>query len=388
MGVCLAVAWRWTPEVQLLLCLSRVRLDPDHAIAARQLLAGIEDWPMFFELAAEHGMAPLVSYHLTNLPAPVPLAVRERAQRELRSHATRNMQLAGELIRVLGYLRQQQITAAAYKGVALARQFYGRQVLRQVSDVDILVPQEQVPRAGQLLAELGYRPIQAMTPRQERALLHTGCELALWSPDKRVQLEIHWNVAPAYVGISVKKLGLWDRLQTMDWDGTPVAVPSTGDLLILLCVHGAKHRWQELKWIGDLHALVGANPQLDWPALMAAAQNLGTRRVLLLGLRLTHELYGLSLPGEVHAAMAADGRLARLSRAVYASLFVHPHRPHGPLRSSAFQLSTRDSTSAQIRSGLALLLQPNARDLAPNVFPWTARLRRPLRLLAEHLLGW
>ena len=68
------------------------------------------------------------------------------------------------------------------------------------------------------------------------------------------------------------------------------------DLLILLCVHGSKHAWEQLKWTCDVAELVRRRPTLDWSRILFQADEWGCRRIVLLGLGMANSFSTLSCP--------------------------------------------------------------------------------------------
>jgi hypothetical protein len=104
---------------------------------------------------------------------------------------------------------------------------------------------------------------------------------------------------------------LWNHAETKSFAGRTILSFSAEDYLILLCVHGVKDLWVQLKWVCDIAALIDFGPEIDWELALDRAGRLGSRRMFLLGSLLAHRLFGVRLPGEVL-------RLMR-KRAVFAS---------------------------------------------------------------------
>ena len=78
------------------------------------------------------------------------------------------------------------------------------------------------------------------------------------------------------------------------------------NLLIVLCVHGSKHAWEQLKWICDIAELVRTHPDLQWEHMLASASDLRCRRMVLLGLSLARQWYEVDLPAPVLCMIASD----------------------------------------------------------------------------------
>jgi len=71
------------------------------------------------------------------------------------------------------------------------------------------------------------------------------------------------------------------------------------DLLLVLCVHAAKHVWVQLSWLCDI-AELAKSQKLDWSAIQGEAMRLGIERILNLNLFLTHKLLDSPMPPATH----------------------------------------------------------------------------------------
>ena len=65
--------------------------------------------------------------------------------------------------------------------------------------------------------------------------------------NRRLIIELHWEVAPHLFASSVSAEQLWQNLVTIDLNGTQVKTLSADDLLFSLCVHGSRHLWERLE---------------------------------------------------------------------------------------------------------------------------------------------
>ena len=99
------------------------------------------------------------------------------------------LQLAGSL--AMDALAEAGIRSAALKGPLLGEAIYGEPGRRPSSDVDLLVPAEDLGRAVEVSQELGYegpidRPMADGLPLLHFSLTHKGGELP--------PLELHWRI--------------------------------------------------------------------------------------------------------------------------------------------------------------------------------------------------
>jgi hypothetical protein len=152
-------------------------------------------------------------------------------------------------------------------------------------------------------------------------MLRTQCNLPFTRDAHRLIVEIHWRVSARLFSSPLDEETLWENLHTDTFAGMPINALAPEDLLLSLCVHGAKHLWERLSWITDIAQLLAVHPDLNWPSLLERARRTGTERMLLLGLHVARELLGAPLPTDVEARLEADPEIVPLARQIYAGLF-------------------------------------------------------------------
>jgi hypothetical protein len=159
---------------------------------------------------------------------------------------------------------------------------------------------------------------------------------------------------------------------------TPVRSLAPEDLLLILCVHGAKHYWSRLGWICDVAALLRASPQLGWKRVIEQACQLGGKRMLALGLYLAHELLGASLPEVVWRWVQTDDVVPWLATQVRLRLFAVTASPPAAWDHPAFYLGLRE----RMRDRLPCFPYLAYRTLLPEILK--NRVGRDRRLEEDH----
>jgi Uncharacterised nucleotidyltransferase len=147
---------------------------------------------------------------------------------------------------------------------------------------------------------------------------------------------------------------LWERLERVSLGDITVRSLAPEDMLLILCVHGAKHHWGKLGWICDVAELLRAHPELAWTSLLAQARELGGRRMLCLGLLLAHELLGAVLPKEVWDHIEVDPVVPWLAAEVRSHLFAENHGPLWALDRRPFYLRLRERMRDRVPCALYL----------------------------------
>jgi hypothetical protein len=317
------------PEDELLLCCARTTRSPEAAARIRALIQEDMDWEYLLRTAHRHGMAPLLCWHIdATCPKAVPLNALDRLRSHFRTNSLRNLFLTGELLRILNVFGTQGISAIPYKGPALATSIYGNLALREFSDLDILVHQYDVPKAKEVLASIGYQADYRLSPQQEAAFLRSECEHPFTRGDGRVVVELHWGIVEKHF-FSFDAERLWERLHLIPLGGDTVLNLSLEDMLLILCVHGARHAWERLGWICDVAEVVRACQDISWERVMTRASKLGGERMLLLGLFLASDLLGATIPERVSERVRTDPTVKTLAKRTREQLFRETDCPPG-----------------------------------------------------------
>jgi len=375
------------PEIKLLLCCGTTHISNEKSEQIKSLMQTDLDWPYLLETASRNGLIPLL---YRNLGKPgtdaVPPSVVERLRNHFYLNARHNALLTEELNRLVSVFDEQGVAVIPFKGPALAEELYGDIGCRAIYDLDVLVKREDVLRAMDLMASLGYTAQSKFTKSQMFAYLAAHNEISFVSKERKVIVELQWEIAPRYFGFPVATLGLWNHGGVRSKSG--FLFPPAEELLLMLCVHGAKDLWGQLKWICDVAQLLRVHEDLDWKKTLELAYDSGGRRMLLLGLLLAKDLFDASIPEKIVKEIEFDSTARKLATKVEEGLFRKSNGGSGILRSSLFYLKVRERLRDRIRycADLALTTTPGdwaLLKLPRSLFPLYS-LVRPIRLIKKY----
>jgi hypothetical protein len=299
------------PEFALLLACSTLRTDGTRQAEISRLSESGLDWPRVLELGEHHGVLPLVHQALEETKAQVPPEVRLALDARCEENVRRSLRFTAELFRVLDCLQSAGVPAMPYKGPVLAQIAYGDLARRDFSDLDVLVPREEVLRAKEALRSLGYAPAARFSAAEERAYLATGYEYTFDGPAGANLLEIQWDIVPRFYSVDFRMHEFFTRAVEVELAGRRVKSLAPEDLLLALCVHAAKHAWIRLCWLRDIAGVTSALT-IDWDAMGRRAGRLGIRRILGVSLALAQRLLGADMAPAMRACLAADPQVRRL----------------------------------------------------------------------------
>lgn len=377
------------PEAELLLHCARLQMDAATLAHAKTLLQTTLDWDYLLKIARRHKVMPLLYRQLKlNFDEAVPAALMLRLQDFFYLNVARNQILTEELCLVLEVFEENGVRAVPYKGPALAAHVYGDTALRQFSDLDIFVRQDDVAKASALLCSCGYRKEHELTNAQETAFLKIECEHLFMHAEKRVYLDLHWGFVPAYFPLKLDSEDMWQRLEPVSIGETRTHTFAPEDLLLVLCVNAGKEFWKELSRLCDINELIRSHPKLDWEMITRQANLAGARRMLFISLLLVHELLGATLPEQIIKSIEAERAVRPLALMVRQELF----RDESERESVSHILKPAkalDGIPAQVKFHLRSALTPTPEDWTfinlPERLRFLYYLTRPVRLANKYL---
>jgi len=363
---------------ELLLACARTKASPERI---RSLTETPIDWKYFFLLARRHAIVPLVYKQLKHHVSPEKL---QQFKKHSLENSARNVVLTAELCRLIKLFSDEGIEAVPYKGPILALFAYDDLALRRFVDLDVIVKKQDVARARDLLLADNYALSKPLTNEQQDLLLRTQHNLQFTKDNRRLIVELHWEVAPHLFASTVQSEILWQHLVSFNLNGTTVQTLSADDLLFSLCVHGSRHLWERLGWICDVAELISRR-DLNSTALLDRAAKADSERMFLLGLHLAETLLDAPLPPEVKRRCDADKGLAPLAAKIVEHLFNGPeHVPATPREIFKYNLGVRKSLSARARY-VVHMLRPTDGDVARRSLPASLHfayyLMRPFRFI-------
>lgn len=379
---------QFTPEQELLLWSIRVDHTKDQEIA--DILSKKVDWNYVRETAIQHGIIPLLYKRLKEeMSDLVPSHELLELQILFMANAAQNLQMTQQLIRVLDLLANAGIEAMPFKGPALAVQAYGDLSMRSFCDLDILIHEGDFDRAYNTLSILEFTSQNLIDSNVKKKLTKLEKDLLFYG--NGICLEIHWDVIEPLFSIPLNQDDLWRRPVSIPMNGRNVKTLSLEDTLLVLCIHGNKHFWQELKWLADVTNIIKNNPDLNLQTIINQADLLGVRRMVGITLLLAETECGMNFPPDIENLLNSDMRIFPLSKKIKSRFFK-------PLNTTLFSvppifyLKSRERMKDQVKyifnSFTKRLFIPDSFDfnyiLLPEIlFPFYGIIR-PFRLFTGY----
>ncbi len=392
---------RTSTEAELLLCCARTRLDVHGQERLNSLIMREINWEHLLELAFFHGVLPLLYSNLRKLGSGVvPPRLLDELRRFFGANAQSNLFLTAELLKLLGALEAHGISAVPFKGPLLAVSVYQNLALRQFGDLDLLVYRRDIDEVGKLIVAQGYRPSllkeDDSADPDEVAFLDPQYYTFNCADGRRGRVDLQWRIAEQYFSFSLDNERLWERLAAVSIGGKTVRTFAPGDMLLILCIHGSKHRWEKLKWLCDVAELIRAHKgELDWQEIQRQSRKQRIQRMLRLALLLARDLLGAELPGDISKGLNEDSRTKWVAQVIRRTLFTPAGGQLGNFKRVMFYLGMKDRWRERARFCLRyisqccqVILSPTRveREILPlpTALSFVYFLVRPLRLTVKH----
>lgn len=370
-------------EAELLLHCARLDIDPPRTERIQTLLGHTLDWTKLLALAQRNALIPLLYFQLNKIaPERVPpdrlKELRDRFQR----NSARNVMLTGELLSLIELFERNQIPAVPYKGPAIGVGIYGNLSLRPFADLDILVPETNVWKATELLIDRGYQAHFVIPARKHSSFIRLSYVRSFKHETDGTTVELHWRVAPRFFGAPFDTSRLWQHAREIPLQGASVRVPLSEDLILMLCIHGAKDCWEKLEWVCGLAELVRSDSQVDWRSLLERAKDIRCLAIVSLGLLLAHDLLDAPVPGHVIAKLGPRKRLDLLAGQIVTRFVSDKYVPFTLTERIKFHLQEKDSVHEKFRYCLRLAITTTPVDWEMMSLPeFASFLYYPLRVL-------
>ena len=311
-----------SPEWKLVLSCARGTLLRSDGRAPVQ---GLPDEPIGWErvaaIACQNRVAPLVYPALRRRPLPSDAQpALEVLNRVYVATAARNAVLFGALRTVLEALSAARVAVIVLKGAALAETVYPERALRPMADIDLLIRKENLEEAERQLRSVGYEVAHDPETREELRSRHHHWVFQSARPDAGgIPIELHWSLDPPGGPVAWDVEALFERATPISRAGAGALVLCPEDLLLHLCLHLCRHRFNGgVIALCDIAAAVARyEGPLDWAKVQALAVKCGASEYLFVPLQLAAELMGADVPPSTLAGLRGsdgDDRMLELAR--------------------------------------------------------------------------
>ena len=292
------------------LLLDCLRGSDTAAVAVRLAALSASEWRALLDAAVTQQVVALLFQRIAamGIDAPHAADTLTELQALYAANAARMLRLREELESVAAVMHTEGIPLIALKGAHLAWCIYDDPGLRQMVDLDLLVPPEHLRRAARILTAYGYTPETALPPADVPAtdVLH----LPPFVNARRTRIELHANIDAASQHHVIAPDALWERAVPLHIGAARFLGLSVEDLLLHTCCHVSyQHQFAfGLRPLYDIAQIIRhAGAALSWPAAVERAHTWHRQRGVHLALLLARDLVGAAVPEHVLATLRPEG---------------------------------------------------------------------------------
>jgi hypothetical protein len=196
-------------------------------------------WQSALTLAQVESVQPYLIAQIRKKDPSLPESIRQELDQLERQLAISTFWWTSELKGILAAFHDDAIPVIPLKGPFLAHRIYGDARLRTCRDLDLLVSRSNLRSAGSLLRRRGFRLMSRPDDYHEAWLRGTTL------------VELHHNVENP-LAFRFDIAAAWRRAETTNFVDLPVLHFAPQDELLLLALHGVRHRFERLSQTLDL----------------------------------------------------------------------------------------------------------------------------------------
>jgi hypothetical protein len=255
-------------ENHILLTITKFELNFNELSFIEKHLSLISDWEVFYYKSIKLGIGSMAPYLFQKLKtiALIPEEVYSRFIAVYHRSLIRNILLSEYFQKIQNAFSEKGIPVIPLKGIYLAETFYKDIGLRQMSDIDLLVKEDDSVRCIQILTELGFAAKSRI--KTEFIKNQSGAKHLPTMVHNDVFVEIHYCVPVDNATHTIDIEDYWKSAQPVTLFNTQTLALSPENLLQYLCIHLERHFNEgkiQLYQFTDLLILLQKNSQnINW----------------------------------------------------------------------------------------------------------------------------
>jgi len=261
--------------------------------------ASPERWNGAVSKLGPHCVLPLLYWKISSLPEDLrpPAEIITQLRTAFLYSSAKQLRAETQLKELLKKFKDAHIRPLVLKGAALSRLVYPRPGLRPFSDIDLLVPAEEMEKAGEILTSSGYR---CLCDRFEVYQDFKRDEVYTPPAKNGITVELHWNLHSYYIrGRRMSTAGLFEKSVKVELNDMVLETLNPVDSLIHAAVHLCFLHPESIRliWLYDTALLARTlKTDKDQAELMERSREQGAYIAVLESLKLAGIWTGLGPP--------------------------------------------------------------------------------------------
>jgi len=297
------------PELQLILTSAKLNPTSKDLSFINQLILEIEDWDYFISTIIERGFAPLFYKKLHFISAEIPEYIKQLLRKTYYTTINRNITFYSAFNEFSLAFKNNEIAFMPLKGIFVAEWLYGDIGLRQMSDIDLLIKEEDGDKAVSIMKEIGYiiSPFEIIVSEAAdkitRSIIDKD-EAAHLQPMVKgiLSVELHTKLQYKHEEYKQDTQEIWNTSRVVSLNGNSVEVLDFYQQIIHICLHLHRHTGSHLQFTcySDIAVFLEKfKDEINWRVLIDTCVKNGYEVPVFRYMLLTHEYMGAPLPSNI-----------------------------------------------------------------------------------------
>ena len=231
-----------------------------------------------------------------------------------------------------------------------------------------------------------------MDPLKDKKFIETQHDYGLTNDEKSITVELHWKFTSSLFSLPLDEKEIFNLSKPTfkSIHGHRIRGLYNEDLLLILCIHNAGHRWSDVTWICDISEFIQHNVDINWEKVIENAKKMGVLRMLLINLNLAKELLGLQLPDEILPYLNNDNEAKKISKVLQKNIFIKKNGKTSLIKEVNTNFKIRDNIFWGIKDSMNSAIKPTTYEWnnihIPNFLYPFYYLFRPLMLIIRYMI--
>ena len=327
-----------------------IRNEPCDEISRELQNLENDKWEYLISNSLYYGISALLYEYIKNHVehSSIPKEPLNHLKRSRMNIAIRRAEIEKQITTVAMSLSSMGIPMMLLKGAYFTFSVYERKFIRDMSDIDIMVPKNALLEVYDILRQLGYSP--ECTDSVDHFVMH--CQhMPGFLKEKSFKIEPHWTIARPTYPFDVDTANIWKRARKIPNFGVDIMVPSYEDAIMHTCINtiiecnllSNGRRGSVITDLLDIHEiLVASEYSIEWEMMLHEAKRWNIDKYVYLMLRLQKDIIGNKIPSRVYDELKPQS----LDDTIYNSakiITIYPREYHPVDLSVAWIKSTRFS---------------------------------------------
>ncbi len=288
----------------------------ENSVVPERISAQEVDWELFIERSLGTHLAPLLHRSVSRcIPeSEIPSNVKGVVQNAYNQVLTRNILLQSIFTDFVSLLNQRQIPIIPLKGIYLSEKVYEDLGTRHLSDIDVLLREEDLEKARALMEEKGWacKAHISHSALEDEQLAHAHPYTLI---KNQLSIELHTHIYNQAQGLKISAKELWDDAKPEKFLGVEIHQFTDELLFQHLCLHLHKHLiGNELKVLnfGDLREFLKVRTSFDWSRFESLNERVGCVSEVAQILWLCQKYWNVDVPVELSLSEESKSNAERL----------------------------------------------------------------------------